>query len=104
MNKTRKYPAADEKAIVLKRYLVERVPMSDLCDEYGLQPARAYKLDQLRRFMKRGRRGTVGKETVQRRWFHRKGLVGRLRRRAGRSSATTDDRPAAQQNDDTPRA
>jgi len=43
MNKTRKYPAADEKAIVLKRYLVEKVPMSDLCDEYGLQPSQIYR-------------------------------------------------------------
>ncbi len=43
MNKTRKYPAADEMAIVLKRYLVEKVPMSDLCDEYGLQPSQIYR-------------------------------------------------------------
>jgi len=35
MSKTRKYPAAEEKAVVLKRYLVEKMPMSDLCDEYG---------------------------------------------------------------------
>ncbi len=43
MNKTRKYPAADEKAVVRKRYLVEKVPMSDLCDEYGLQPSQIYR-------------------------------------------------------------
>ncbi len=43
MSKTRKYPAADEKALILKRYLVEKVPMSDLCDEYGLQPSQIYR-------------------------------------------------------------
>jgi transposase len=43
MSKTRKYPATDEKAIVLKRYLVEKVPMSDLCDEYGLRPSQIYR-------------------------------------------------------------
>jgi transposase-like protein len=43
MSKTRKYPAADEKALILKRYLVEKVPLSDLCDEYDLQPSQIYR-------------------------------------------------------------
>ena len=43
MNKTRDDHAADEKAIVLKAYLVERVPMSDLCDEYDLRPDQIYR-------------------------------------------------------------
>ena len=43
MNKTRKYPAADEKALILKRYLVEKVLLSDLCDEYDLQPSQIYR-------------------------------------------------------------
>ena len=43
MSKTRKYPTAEEKALVLKRYLVEKVPMSDLCDEYALQPSQVYR-------------------------------------------------------------
>jgi transposase-like protein len=43
MKKTRKHPSAEEKAIVLKRYLVDKVPMSDLCDEYGLQPSQVYR-------------------------------------------------------------
>ena len=42
MSKKRKCPTAEEKALVLKRYLVEKVPMSDLCDEYGLQPSQIY--------------------------------------------------------------
>ena len=43
MSKNRKYPAAEEKALILKRYLVEKVPMSDLCDEYDLQPSQIYR-------------------------------------------------------------
>ena len=43
MSEKRKYPAAEEKALVLKRYLVEKVPISDLCDEYGLQPSQVYR-------------------------------------------------------------
>jgi len=43
MSKKRKYPTAEEKALILKRYLVEKVPMSDLCDEYGLQPSQVYR-------------------------------------------------------------
>ncbi|MBL0381365.1 MAG: hypothetical protein JKP90_17355 [Desulfofustis sp. PB-SRB1] len=30
---------SDEKIAILKRYLVDRVPVSDLCDQYALQPA-----------------------------------------------------------------
>lgn len=43
MSKKRKYPTVEEKALVLKKYLVEKVPMSDLCDEYGLQPSQIYR-------------------------------------------------------------
>jgi transposase-like protein len=33
---------ADQKATILKRYLVDKVPMSDLCDEYGIKPNQIY--------------------------------------------------------------
>jgi transposase len=32
----------DQKATILKRYLVDKVPMSDLCDEYGIKPNQIY--------------------------------------------------------------
>jgi transposase-like protein len=32
----------DQKAAILKRYLVDKVPMSDLCDEYGIKPNQIY--------------------------------------------------------------
>jgi len=37
MNASRRRFGTDQKAAVLKRYLVEKAPISDLCDEYGEQ-------------------------------------------------------------------
>jgi len=33
---------ADEKATILRRHLVDKIPVSDLCDEYRLQPSLFY--------------------------------------------------------------
>jgi len=33
---------AEEKATILRRHLVDKVPVSDLCDEYRLQPSLFY--------------------------------------------------------------
>jgi transposase len=38
MRKVRKNYTPQEKVVILKRHLVDRVPVSDLCDQYGLQP------------------------------------------------------------------
>jgi transposase len=38
MIKQRKHYTSEEKVAILRRYLVEGVPISDLCDELGLQP------------------------------------------------------------------
>ena len=35
MKKPRRHFGTDQKATILKRYLVDKVPISDLCDEYG---------------------------------------------------------------------
>lgn len=43
MTTARRHFGADQKAAILKRYLVEKVPISDLCDEYGIQPNQVYK-------------------------------------------------------------
>jgi len=43
MATTRRHFGAYQKAAILKRYLVEKVPISDLCDEYGIQPNQIYK-------------------------------------------------------------
>jgi transposase len=38
----RRHLNADQKVAILKRYLVEKSPISDLCDEYGVQPSQVY--------------------------------------------------------------
>jgi transposase len=35
----RRHLSADQKVAILKRYLVEKTPISDLCDQYGIQPS-----------------------------------------------------------------
>jgi transposase-like protein len=42
MNTPRRRFGTDEKATILKRYLVDKVPLSDLCDEYGIKPNQIY--------------------------------------------------------------
>lgn len=42
MNTPRRCFTTDQKAAVLKRYLVDKVPISDLCDEYGIKPNQVY--------------------------------------------------------------
>ena len=43
MRKQRNNYTAQEKVFILKRHLVDRVPASDLCDEYNLQPTVFYR-------------------------------------------------------------
>ena len=42
MSSQRRSFTTEQKAIVLKRYLVDKVPISDLCDEYGIKPNHIY--------------------------------------------------------------
>jgi len=42
MNKQRRHFAGTEKVAILKRHLVDKVPISDLCDEIGLYPNQVY--------------------------------------------------------------
>jgi len=42
MKKSRRRFGTDQKAAILKRYLVDKVPVSDLCDEYGIKPNQIY--------------------------------------------------------------
>jgi transposase len=43
VKKQRKHYTAEEKVAILRRHLVEGVPISDLCDEMGLQPTVFYR-------------------------------------------------------------
>ena len=42
MKKPRRCFERDQKANILKRYLVDKVPLSDLCDEYGIKHNQIY--------------------------------------------------------------
>ena len=43
MKKTRYNYRSEEKVAILKRHLVDKVPVSDLCDQYNLQPTVFYR-------------------------------------------------------------
>ena len=43
MRKQRKHYTAEEKVAILRRYLVDREPVSKLCDELALQPTVFYR-------------------------------------------------------------
>jgi transposase-like protein len=43
MRKERKHYIAEEKVAILRRHLLEKVPVSDLCEELGLQPTVFYR-------------------------------------------------------------
>jgi transposase len=43
MKKQRKHYTPEEKVAILRRHLLEGVPISDLCDEEGLQPTVFYR-------------------------------------------------------------
>ncbi len=47
MRKSRKNYTAEEKVAILKRHLVEKTPVSDLCDELGLNPNTFYNWQKL---------------------------------------------------------
>lgn len=42
MTRERKQWSGAEKLAILRRYLVDKTPISDLCDEYQLQPSQIY--------------------------------------------------------------
>jgi transposase len=43
MRKERKHYTAEEKVAILRRHLLDKVPVSDLCEELGLQPRVFYR-------------------------------------------------------------
>jgi len=43
MRKQRKHYSAEEKVAILKRHLVERRPVSEVCEELGFQPTVFYR-------------------------------------------------------------
>ena len=43
MIERRKHCSAEQKITILRRHLLEQVPVSDLCDEYGIHPTLFYR-------------------------------------------------------------
>ena len=43
MRKKRKQYSAQQKVAILRKHLLDKIPVSDLCDEYGLQPTVFYR-------------------------------------------------------------
>jgi transposase len=43
MGQTRKHFTATEKVAIVRRHLLDQVPVSDLCDEYGIHPTLFYR-------------------------------------------------------------
>lgn len=43
MNKNRTHYSPEQKVSIIKQHLLEKVPVSDLCDKYGLQPTVFYR-------------------------------------------------------------
>ena len=52
MAKTRRHFAGTEKVAILKRHLIDKVPISNLSDEYDIQPTQLY--DWLKKFFENG--------------------------------------------------
>ena len=52
MNKPRRHFADAEKVAILKRHLIDKVPVSDLCDELDIYPNQFY--DWLKKFFENG--------------------------------------------------
>ena len=107
MNKQRRHFAGAEKVAILKRHLVDKVPISDLCDELGLYPNLVY--GWLKEFFENGHRAfengrkakavddanqakiqqleaklAVKNRTEASRWAHARGLLDSQQADAGR--------------------
>lgn len=53
MSKKRKQYTAEEKVVILRKHLVDKVAVSDLCEEYKLQPTVFYRWQKT--FFEKGR-------------------------------------------------
>lgn len=42
MKQTRKHYTPEEKVAILRRHLLEKIPLSELCEEYRIQPTQFY--------------------------------------------------------------
>jgi transposase len=52
VRKQRRHFPGTEKVAILKRHLIDKIPISDLCDELDIQPTQIY--DWLKKFFENG--------------------------------------------------
>ena len=82
MTRKRKNYTPEEKVAILRRHLVEKVPVSDLCDELGLNPTVFYGWQKLffengaAAFQRKGKRNAArprraGSRSSKRSWSRR---------------------------------
>ena len=70
MSEKRRKFSAEEKVRILRRHLVEKVALSDLCDEYGLHPTMFYRWQKM--FFEKGAAAFERREDGQTRKLERK--------------------------------
>jgi len=58
MKKKRTNYSAQEKVVILRKHLLDKVPVSDLCDQYKLQPTVFYRWQK--QFFEQGERAFEG--------------------------------------------
>ena len=63
MRKKRAYYTADEKVNIIRKHLLEKVPISDICDQYKLQPTVFYRWQK--QFFEHGARTFDGVEKIK---------------------------------------
>jgi len=77
MRKKRKNYTPEEKVQILRRHLVDHVQVSDLCDEYSLQPTVFYRW--LKQFFENGAAAFQGHENAEVKKLNKK--IGQLEER-----------------------
>ncbi len=88
MGKSRKRYSSQEKAAILREHLIDRVPVSDLCDKYGIGPTLFYQwqrtlFENLPALFERGARSSANRkngqvETLQKRLARKDEVIAQI--------------------------
>ena len=94
--KKRKHRPPTEKAAIVRRHLVDKVPVSDLCDEYGIQPSVFYGwqkqvVESLEAFFEDARGGKRAKATRDRELERRDAKIAVLEAKVARKDEIIAD-------------
>ncbi len=77
----RKHYTGEEKVRILRKHLIDQVPVSDLCDELGLQPTVFYRWQK--EFFEHGAAAFERQGNGKERWYQRRieALEGKIKRK-----------------------